>query len=437
VLIPYQNGQHIDTRLVYMYMGGLFASANPHTTSADELSDAYAKQKALQKLISQQKSSINNLAASQAYLSAQIASTKDNLEAVNANLLAVKVQIVSMEVDVARSQGAVDELDATAAQLDAQLISIEADEARKQADLDAAKAVLAARIREAYDTDRTSMLETFLSSEDFTDVLTEASYHLDFAEQDKVLADQIVQDQKVLDVLQANVVSAREQTAELEKLAEKARKVLDRQLADLRAAQRQLFKLERQTQRLLAEQKAAYEQMLADRAALEQKLRESREAEKKLEQLINRLVREMFKDGGLPSKYNGTFQWPMQGTITQEFGCTGFELEPWNGHCYFHQGIDIANAAGTPIRAAGPGKVVLAGKSPYDPAYVVVIAHSANLVTWYGHVQTNIKVHEGQIVSKGQVIAYEGCTGLCTGPHLHWAVQLNDSWVNPRLFLPR
>jgi len=268
-------------------------------------------------------------------------------------------------------------------------------------------------------------------------VLTEVGYQLDFAEQDKVLADQIVQDQKVLDVLQANVVSAREQTAELEKLAEKARKVLDRQLADLRAAQRQLFKLERQTQRLLAEQKAAYEQMLADRAALEQKLRESREAEKKLEQLINRLVREMFKDGGLPSKYNGTFQWPMQGTITQEFGCTGFELEPWNGHCYFHQGIDIANAAGTPIRAAGPGKVVLAGKSPYDPAYVVVIAHSANLVTWYGHVQTNIKVHEGQIVSKGQVIAYEGCTGLCTGPHLHWAVQLNDSWVNPRLFLPR
>src|SRR5262245_2101077 len=72
-------------------LGGLFVSANPHATSADELGDAYAKQKALQRLISRQKASIADLNASQAYLSAQIANTKDNLQAVNANLLAVKV----------------------------------------------------------------------------------------------------------------------------------------------------------------------------------------------------------------------------------------------------------------------------------------------------------------------------------------------------------
>ena len=43
----------------------------------------------------------------------------------------------------------------------------------------------------------------------------------------------------------------------------------------------------------------------------------------------------------------------------------------------------------------------------------------------------------GQYVAKGQLIAYEGMTGNTTGPHLHWAVQLDGTWVNPRLFLPR
>jgi murein DD-endopeptidase MepM/ murein hydrolase activator NlpD len=46
-------------------------------------------------------------------------------------------------------------------------------------------------------------------------------------------------------------------------------------------------------------------------------------------------------------------------------------------------------------------------------------------------------VKAGQFVAKGQLIAYVGMTGMTTGPHLHWAVQLDGNWVNPRLFLPR
>jgi murein DD-endopeptidase MepM/ murein hydrolase activator NlpD len=93
----------------------------------------------------------------------------------------------------------------------------------------------------------------------------------------------------------------------------------------------------------------------------------------------------------------------------------------------------------TPIRAAGPGKVIWAGRSPYDTAWIVIIAHSSHLVTWYGHVDNSPGpvVRAGQYVAKGQLLAYEGCTGNCTGPHLHWAVQLDGNWVNPRLFLPR
>ena len=417
-------------------LGGLFTSVSSSPANAGELEDAYDRQNRLQKIIDKQKQQIKNLTANQAVLAGKITGTKATLAQLNANLLATKTQIVGMTVDIARSQQAVDELAATDEVLQAELNRLVLEATRKAEDLDNAKALLAERIRQAYDTDRTPMLTTFLSGDDFADVLTEVGYQLDFAEQDKVLADQILQDQKVLDVLQANVISAQEQTAELEKLAEQARKVLDRQYDDLRDAQRQLFKLERQTQKLLQEQKDAYEQMAADKEALEKKLAEAREAEKKLEDLINKLVEKMFEDGGIPSDFSGKFDWPMPGTITQEFGCTGFGMEPPLGNCkHFHRGIDIANTAGTPIRAAGAGKVIFVGKSPYDPAYIVVIAHSQHLVTWYGHVQTNIPVKVGQFVGKGHILAYEGCTGWCTGPHLHWAVQLDDTWVNPRLFI--
>ena len=427
--------------LILSSMGGLFTSATPGNVRADELDDAYARQQRLQRLIDQQKESIKNLTANQAVLATKISSTKSTLAQLNANLLVTKTQIVGMTVDIARSQNAVDELVATGAVLETEMVRLEAEAARKEVELAEAKALLAARIREAYDTDRTPLLTAFLSGDDFTDVLTEVGYQLDFAEQDKILADQIVEDQKVLDVLHQNVADARTQTAELEKLAAQARKVLDRQLAELKSAQRELLRLERETQRLLEEQKAAYERMAKDKAELEQRLREAREAEEKLEALINRLVRELFKDGGIPSEYNGKFDWPMQGTVTQEFGCTGFSWEPPLGNCpNFHRGIDIAAPMYTPIRAAGTGKVVFVGQSPWDPAWIVIIAHSQKLVTWYGHIDNKAKppkVKVGQVVAKGQVIAYNGMTGWTTGPHVHWAAQMNESWVNPRSFLSR
>jgi murein DD-endopeptidase MepM/ murein hydrolase activator NlpD len=432
------NGLAVLLLFVVSTLGGLFTSGTVRTASADDLSDAYNKQKALEKLIARQRASINDLNASQATLSHRIASTKGDLAEVNANLQTVKVEIVAMEVDVARSQSAVNELVATGSQLDAQLHEVEAEEARKQADLDSAKALLASRIREAYDTDRTPILDTFLSSGDFTDVLTEASYHLDFAEQDKALADQIKGDQQVLTVLHQNVALAQEQTDELHAEAEQAKRSLDSQMSQLSDARKELAALQAQTEKLLAQQQATYARMAADKARLAKQLSSNRAAQEKLESLISRLVREQLAKGGIPSQYNGTLSWPMGGTITQEFGCTGFVMEPPLGSCaHFHTGIDIANSSGTRIRAAGAGKVIFAGRSPYDPAWIVIIAHSSSLVTWYGHVQTNIPVRVGQYVAKGDVIAYEGCTGWCTGPHLHWAVQLDGNWANPRFFVAR
>jgi murein DD-endopeptidase MepM/ murein hydrolase activator NlpD len=436
---PLFGRRAISALISVVLLGGLFVSTPPANVSAsDPLSDAYAKQAALAAQISKSKAQIAALTASQTSLSGRIASTKATLSETISNVTAVKVQIVGMTVDVAKAQASVDSLNATVDQLDQELVDVQSDERAKSAELDARKAILAGRIRSAYDTDRTSMLETVLSSADFTDIISEVGYQLDFAGQDKALAEQIVADQQVLSVIHDTVVSTRAQTDQLTTLAAAQKTILDKELGDLAAARAQLVKLEAQQKALLAAQQAAYAKLAANKASLKANLAAAAKAQAQIEALIRKLVLEQLQQGGIPSQYSGSFIWPMPGIVTQEFGCTGFWAEPPLGSCaHFHKGIDIANAMDTPIRAAGAGKVILAGQSPYDSAWIVVIAHSTHLVSWYGHIDNSPgpRVHVGQYVYAGQVIAYEGMTGNTTGPHLHWAVQVDSTWVNPRLFL--
>jgi len=426
--------------LMVALCGGLFVSVTPRNASADALSDAYAKQAALQKLINAQKAQISALNARQAVLSSRISSTKATLGAVVSNMNAVKADIVSMTVQVADAQASVDSLDTEVAQLGQQLLDVQAEQRTKQDELAARKAILASRIRTAYDTDRTSLLETILSSADFTDVISEVGYQLDFAGQDKALAEQIVADQNVLTVIQATVASTRDQTDQLRALAAGEQAVLAKQLADLAAAKAQLADLEAQTAAILSSQQAAYQAAAANKAKLAATLAAEAKAEAQVEALIRKLVLAALAQGGIPSQYSGSLHWPLNGVITQEFGCTGFWAEPPLGSCaHFHRGIDIANKMYTAIHAAGPGKVIFSGKSPYDTAWIVVIAHSKHLVSWYYHVDNYTHppiVHAGQYVATGQTIAYVGMTGNTTGPHLHWGVQVDNVWLNPRLFLP-
>ena len=95
-------------------------------------------------------------------------------------------------------------------QLDIQLDRITVEESVMTINLRERKALLAERLRQAYDTDRTSMLETFLSAGSFTDVLSQVSYTIDVGEQDKALAEQIVSDQEALDAIHQSVAETRD-----------------------------------------------------------------------------------------------------------------------------------------------------------------------------------------------------------------------------------
>lgn len=116
--------------------------------------------------------------------------------------------------------------------------------------------------------------------------------------------------------------------------------------------------------------------------------------------------------------------WPVDGIITSGFGYRWGRL---------HEGIDVAVAEGTPLRAAAAGTVIIAA---YTGGYgnYTCIDHGTSISTCYGH-QSGYAVSAGQSVDQGQVIGYSGNTGSSTGPHLHFEVRVNGAAVDPLGYL--
>jgi len=94
-----------------------------------------------------------------------------------------------------------------------------------------------------------------------------------------------------------------------------------------------------------------------------------------------------------------------------------------------HAGVDIGAPWGTPIRAANSGKVVLAS-SLYFSGKTVIIEHGQGVFSIYGHM-SKFLVKRGDVIKKGALIGKVGSTGRSTGPHLHWALKIYESRVDP------
>lgn len=116
--------------------------------------------------------------------------------------------------------------------------------------------------------------------------------------------------------------------------------------------------------------------------------------------------------------------WPARGVLTSRFG------RRWRRH---HDGIDLASPRGSPIHAALAGRVAFAGWY-YGYGRAVIIDHGKGMTTLYGHASTLLVV-TGQVVERGALIARVGCTGACTGPHVHFEVRVNGRAVNPLRYL--
>ena len=126
----------------------------------------------------------------------------------------------------------------------------------------------------------------------------------------------------------------------------------------------------------------------------------------------------------------GVLGWPVSGRLSSPYG---YRIHPIYGTKRLHTGIDIAASNGTPIAAAGSGKVILA-KVFGGYGNAVVVDHGGGLTTLYAH-QSRIAVSVGQAVSRGDTIGYVGSTGNSTGAHLHFETAEYGNRVDPLKYL--
>lgn len=126
-------------------------------------------------------------------------------------------------------------------------------------------------------------------------------------------------------------------------------------------------------------------------------------------------------------RWEGLFAVPVQGRISSPFGAQ----RSYNGGpvSSYHGGVDYGASVGTPVHAAEAGRVVLAEELKVR-GKAVVIDHGLGVMSGYWHL-SDIAVRAGQEVEKGDLIGEVGNTGLSTGPHLHWEVQVDGVKVNP------
>jgi murein DD-endopeptidase MepM/ murein hydrolase activator NlpD len=120
-------------------------------------------------------------------------------------------------------------------------------------------------------------------------------------------------------------------------------------------------------------------------------------------------------------------EWPAEGTITSPFGRDGYG---------WHPGLDIGILESLDVRAAADGVVTLAGYMPGYDGYgaIVAVQHRRGYSTLYAHLSQPL-VRPGQRVHTGQLLGIAGCTGRCTGTHLHFELRYQGLPIDPTLLI--
>ncbi|GIQ70009.1 metalloendopeptidase [Xylanibacillus composti] len=271
---------------------------------------------------------------------------------------------------------------------------------------------LQSRLRLMYTNGSVSYLEVLFSATSFTDFLDRYQSLQSLVDQDKQMLDAnrydlalIMEKEQQIKALLTQQTADYERVAELEMILVAKEKEREVQIASLNAN--------------IEHEEGVSEQMSQEAAELA-----NRQAEllAKQKQLIN------FNSGG-------NLAYPLEKwyPITSGYGT---RVDPITGKKgASHYGIDFGAPSGTNIVAAHKGTVTIAGwVNGYG--YTVVIDDGGGIRTWYCHMTTgSIKVEVGQVVDTGEVLGKVGSTGRSTGPHLHFGVQKNGSWVNPADYL--
>jgi murein DD-endopeptidase MepM/ murein hydrolase activator NlpD len=278
------------------------------------------------------------------------------------------------------------------------------------------------RLVRIYEEGQPSTVDVVLAARSFDDVLSQLDYLGAIAAQDKRVAAEVAASKR-------NVAAARTRTRAARRTVTEETRVVEGRAQQVAILRSQLVANQDQ---LAGARLGKSHALAATRRQVQQEAAESQALAAASAQLAAQLRAAASASstggttGGSSSAPAGAphFIWPVSGPITSPFGMRWGTLHP---------GIDIGVPSGTPVHAAAAGTVVYCGwMSGYGN--LVLIDHGGGYATAYGH-NTSVAVSCGQEVAQGQVIAYSGCTGFCTGPHVHFEVRVNGTPVDPLGYL--
>ena len=447
--------------------GGSALAADPQAElqrTRAQLADAKTAQQALSATLQRQRSELadlerrsNELGTALDLARAELAAVTAEYDRVSGMLVQVKEQVTEIEEYLVELNDQIDELTA-------KLLHVAAAINRRTAELTEREDLLEDHLRDAYERSQTSLLEIVLSADSLDEVTAQFGYLITVSDQDAALADEIRSIRQELDTRRASLQEGRRVLADARKVAREEERQLKARRAELTELEAQLAELKAAADAKRAEQEAALNASLAAKGDVEAKIAENERAARAaanlaaqlqrqasaqaaaIEEARRRAAEEARRQAAAHANQTSSFgfRWPERSfRVTQEWGPTSFQLEPpytYKGTYYphFHAGIDFTAGCGTAIYATGPGVVVASGQPlmPWDSGFGVVVDHGNGIQSWYWHMQPNVVVAPGTIVTSNTLIGYEGATGMATGCHVHFAINDHGWWENPRRYLP-
>ncbi len=276
------------------------------------------------------------------------------------------------------------------------------------------------RIQYMYENGNESYLEMLLGAESFADLLNKSEYIAQITSYDRDMLD--AYQQTILEV-EAKEAQLEEENRELTRLIQESEdeKGNLQRLIDAKAV-------------VLAGYEADIENGESEVSALEADMAKMEAELSELEAQLKREEEEAARQAAAARRTydGGSLGFPMAWYYrkTSDFG---YRNHPIFGQVLQHNGVDLSADTGTAIYAAYNGTVVVSTYNSSAGNYIM-IDHGSGLMTVYMHC-SKLLVSVGETVSKGQTIGLVGSTGNSTGPHLHFSVRLNGSYVDPKPYI--
>lgn len=353
--------------------------------------------------------------------------TLDEIKSLKSDISSVEQKIQDLRDAKSDLQTYISQLDRQVNSLESQIQDLEGEIekkkeeiARKEEELQQAEAEadeqyeqMKKRICYMYEKGQDSFLVLLLESESLADMLNRADYARQISDYDR----------KMLD----NLREIREMIAEHKKLLEEEEAEQEALLEELESQKAAVDRAIAVKAQEIASYQSQINSASGEQGEYEKQLQEQ---EKLLEQVEYQIAAAAAAKAAKEDGDGGAsgFLWPCPAShrITSNFGP---RQAPVAGASTYHKGIDVGAASGSAIVAAASGRVTTSAYSGSAGNYVV-ISHGNGVSTVYMHASA-LYVSEGEMVSQGQKIAAVGSTGFSTGPHLHFGVIVNGSYVNP------